>query len=370
MRTRFISAVAAALALSAGATILFAQVPVTPTPPGQETPQMLALKPKAENVPDIPVQVVENFMKFPDPNARYLMGEGIGVARNSQGMIYVNTCSQQTRVLEFDPNGNFTREIGKDLLGHIWCHGVRVDPQDNIWSIDSGSNMMIRFNPAGRVTMLIGRRPEYPVSGLVSAPDAIEDSADAPRYIFNRPTDVAFDAQGNIFVADGYRNARVVKYDKDGRFVAQAGSRGSGPGQMTTPHAIAVGPNGDVYVGSRSDQRIVVFDNDLNYKTVYDNVGAPWSLCVGPASDPHLWTSNSNPDSQNTPLHEVTGQIFKMTLDGQVVGKFGVPGKHQGQFSTVHGIDCSVENEILTTEITQWRMQKFLLGPKASQGGN
>ena len=92
-------------------------------------------------------------------------------------------------------------------------------------------------------------------------------------------------------------------------------------------------------------------------------------MCIGPARDQYLYTSNSNPDSQNTPLHEVTGQIFKMELDGKVLGKFGVPGKEQGQFSTVHGIDCSVENEILTTEITQWRMQKFILQPTARKGG-
>jgi sugar lactone lactonase YvrE len=363
MKTHCISGLVAALALSAGVT-LFAQKPLTPTPPGQETPQMLTLKPKAENVPDIPVKVVPDFMKLP-PNAAYLMGEGIGVSRNSKGLIYVNTCSQQTRVLEFDRNGNYVREIGKDLFGHIWCHGVRVDAQDNIWSIDSGANMIIKFNPAGRVTMVVGRRPEYPVSGLVPNPGAADP---APPYIMNRPTDVAFDAQGNIFVSDGYVNARVIKYDKNGRFVKQAGKRGSGPGELTLPHAIAVDPKGDVYVGSRSDQRIVVFDNDLNYKTVYNHVGAPWSLCIGPASRPYLWASNSNPDSQNSPLHEVTGQIFKMELDGTVVGKFGVPGKEQGQFSTVHGIDCSVENEILTTEITQWRMQKFILQPTASKG--
>jgi hypothetical protein len=365
MKTRRICSLAAALALSAGATILFGQIPLVRTPPGQETPQMLTLKPKAENVPDIPVKVVPDFMKLP-PNARYLMGEGIGVSRNSKGMIYVNTCSQQTRVLEFDPNGNYVREIGKDLFGLIWCHGVRVDAQDNIWAIDSGANMMIKFNPAGRVTMVIGRRPEYPVSGLISSPGYNETP---PPYVMNRPTDVAFDKAGNIFVSDGYTNARVIKYDKSGRFVKQAGTRGSGPGQLTLPHAIAVGPQGDVYVGSRSDQRIVVFDNDLNYKTVFDQTGAPWSLCIGPASRPYLWASNSNPDSQNTPLHEVTGQIFKMELDGTVVGKFGVPGKEQGQFSTVHGIDCSVENEILTTEITQWRMQKFVLQPTAGRGG-
>ena len=108
MKTRGYGLLAAALALSAGATTLFAQIPLVRTPPGQETPQQLALKPKAQNVPDLPFKVVPDFMKLP-PNARYLMGEGIGVSRNSKGMIYVNTCSQQTRVLEFDPNGRFLR---------------------------------------------------------------------------------------------------------------------------------------------------------------------------------------------------------------------------------------------------------------------
>jgi hypothetical protein len=371
MKISRICSVALSLAISATAVTLVAQAPVTPTPVDQRTPAQLKLLPKAlaKGVPDIPVKVVPDFMKFRDPNSRYLMGEGIGIARNSKGMIYVNTCSQQTRVLEFDPNGYYVREIGKDLVGLIWCHGVRVDAQDNIWAIDGGSNTIIKFNPAGRVQMVIGRRPEYPVSGMEPAPAAFPDSATAPKYIFRRQTDVAFDAQGNIFVADGYVNARVVKYDKEGRFVAQAGSAGSGPGQLSLAHAVAVAPNGDVYVGSRSDQRIVVFDNNLKYKTVLDQTGAPWSLCIGPASRPYLWTSNSNPDSQNSPLHEVSGQIFKMELDGTVVGKFGVPGKEQGQFSTVHGIDCSVENEILTTEITQWRFQKFILQPTAAQGG-
>ena len=106
MKRRGFSLVAAALALSAGATTLFAQIPLVRTPPGQETPQMLTLKPKAENVPDIPVKVVPDFMKLP-PNAATSWVRASASSRNSKGMIYVNTCSQQTRVLEFDPNGNY-----------------------------------------------------------------------------------------------------------------------------------------------------------------------------------------------------------------------------------------------------------------------
>jgi hypothetical protein len=345
MKGRRSDLVAAAMALSAAVTpSLFAQIPLVRTPPDQLTPQQLALKPKAIDAPDIKFDVVPNFMKLP---SNVYLGEGIGIARNSK-------------------NGQYVREIGKELYGHVFCHGVRVDAQDNIWVIDEGSNSIIKFNPEGRVTMVLGRRDEWPMNGMVAPLAAIDPP---PPYIFNRPTDVGFDAAGNIFVADGYVNSRIAKYDKNGRFIKQVGSRGSGPGQFTLLHAIAVDAQGNVYGGSRSDRRIVVFDNDLNYKTVYDHVGAPWSLCISPGPQQYLYTSNSNPDSQITALHEVTGQVFKMELDGRVVGKFGVPGKEPGQFGTVHGLDCSVPNEILTSELTQWRMQKFILHPTAAQGG-
>jgi len=362
MKSRF-NSVVVALALSASAATLFAQIPLHPTPPAELTPQQLALKPKAIDAPDIKFEVVRDFLKMP-PNM--YLGEGIGVATNSKGHVFVNTCAQQTRNFEFDEKGNYVREIGKDSYGHVFCHGIRVDAQDNIWVIDEGANMIIKYNPAGRVAMVLGRRIEWPMSGIESPLPAMDP---APNYIFNRPTDVGFDAAGNIFVADGYVNSRVVKYDKNGRFVKQAGHRGSGPGELTLAHAIAVDAKGMVYVGSRSDRRIVVFDNDLNYKTVYEHVGAPWSLCITQGPHQYLYSSNSNPDSQQTPIHEVTGQVFKMELDGTVLGKFGMPGKEQGQFGTVHGLDCRSENEIFTTEITQWRGQKFILHPTAAQGG-
>jgi sugar lactone lactonase YvrE len=372
MKTR-ISLVAAALALWAAVNLSAqtqapsgaqTQAPApAQAPSGGLSPAQQRLLPKAVNAPDIKFEVVRDFMKLP-PNV--YLGEGIGVARNSKGRIFVNTCAQQTRNFEFDANGNYVREIGKDSYGNVFCHGVRVDAQDNIWVIDEGANMIIKYNPAGRVTMVLGRRDEYPLSGLGPAMKALDP---APNYIFNRPTDVGFDPQGNIFVADGYVNSRIVKYDKNGRFLKQAGKRGSGPGELTLAHAIAVDNQGNVYVGSRSDQRIVVFDNDLNYKTVYDSVGAPWSLCISPGPKQYLYSANSNPDSQDSELHKVTGQLFKMELDGTVLGKFGVPGKEQGQFGTVHGIDCAVENEILTSEIVTWRFQKFILHPTAAQGG-
>src|ERR1700759_4760376 len=114
-------------------------------------------KAKAQNVPEIAYDSVPNFLKLP-PNL--YLGEGIGVATNSKGHIFVYTRSQLTRLFEFDQRGVFVREIGEGLYGFVFAHAVRVDPQDNIWAVDEGSNMVIKFNPEGRVVMTIGRRPE------------------------------------------------------------------------------------------------------------------------------------------------------------------------------------------------------------------
>ena len=321
------------------------------TPAEGLTPAQLAARAKAQNVPEIPFESAPNFLKLP-PNL--YLGEGIGVATNSKGHIFVYTRSQATRLFEFDAKGNYLREIGEGLYGFAFAHAVRVDPQDNIWAVDEGTNMVIKFNPEGRVLMVLGRRPE-PGDAAPAAPEP---------YTFNRPTDVAWDASGNIFVSDGYGNSRVVKYDKNGRYIAAVGSKGSATGQLNLPHTIATDAKGNVYVGDRSNSRIEVFDNDLTFKAVYDQVGAPWAVCITPGPHQYLYSSNSNPDSNNSLISAVTGEIYKMELDGTILGKFGHAGKKLGEFSTVHEIDCRNENELLVSEIVSWRVQKLTLHPE------
>jgi DNA-binding beta-propeller fold protein YncE len=322
------------------------------------TPAQISAKAKAENVPEIPFDTVPNLLKLP-PNL--YLGEGIGVATNSKGHIFVYTRSQDTRLFEFEASGKFIREIGEGLYGFAFAHAVRVDAQDNIWAVDEGTNMVIKFNPQGRVTMLLGRRPE--AHGLPATPPGSAPEPPAQPYVFNRPTDVAFDAAGNIFVSDGYGNSRVAKYDKNGRYITSVGSKGSEPGQLNLPHTIAADAQGNVYVGDRSNKRIQVFDNDLKLKKIYDQVGAPWAVCVTPGPHQYLYSSNSNPDNNVADIAAVTGEIYKMELDGTIVGKFGKAGKQAGEFSTVHEIDCRNENELLVSEITGWRVQKILLRP-------
>ena len=327
------------------------------------TQAQMNAKAKAQNVPEIPFDSAPNFLKLP-PNL--FLGEGIGVATNSKGHIFVYTRSQDTRLFEFDQTGKYMREIGEGLYGFVFAHAVRVDPQDNIWAVDEGTNMVIKFNPQGRVVMTMGRRPES-AEGIHATPGRGFVQPPAQPYTFDRPTDVTWDPAGNIYVSDGYGNSRVAKYDKNGRFIASIGTKGSEPGQFNLPHSITADAKGNIYVADRTNRRIQVLDNDLKFKAAYDNVGAPWAVCITPGQHQYLYSSNSNPDNNVADIAAVTGEIYKMELDGTIVGKFGKAGKALGDFSTVHEIDCRNENELLVSEITAWRVQKLTLRPKAAK---
>ena len=330
-------------------------------------------------VPEIPYDAVDMLTM---PEGEY-MGEAVGVATNSMGHIFVFTRTgsvnvstgtnrafvhNAARLFEFDQNGQFVREMGQGLYGFIFAHTVRVDSQDNIWAVDEGSNMVIKFNPAGRVVMTMGRKPEAiripnpepepPAEGEEEAPIGVGLEGD----LFDRPTDVAWDAEGNIFVSDGYGNSRVAKFDKNGKFIKSWGSQGTEPGQFRTLHSIATDAEGNVYVGDRGNRRIQVFDNDGNFKTQFLNVGAPWAICITPGPHQYLYTSNSNGTANFD-----NGEIYKMELDGTILGRFGKAGKQLKEFGSTHEIDCRYDNELLVGEITNWRVQKLTLHPAQAQ---
>jgi len=324
------------------------------------TPAQLAQKAKAQGVPEIPYDSIPNFFKLP---AGLYFGEVMGVATNSKGHIFTFTRSAATRLFEFDQNGKYVREIGGGSYGFVFAHAVRVDRDDNIWTVDEGSNTAVKFDPQGRVLLVIGRRPSAPTALPESGAGRAPAAPAAQPYLLDRPTDIAWDPQGNIFISDGYGNSRVVKYDKEGRFLGSVGEKGSAPGQLDLPHGLQVDNAGNVYVADRTNNRIQVFTNDLKPKAIYDNVGQPWTLCITPGPHQYIYSSNSFPDQNNSVLAGFTGEIYKMELDGKVVGRFGKPGKQLGQFSTTHGIDCRNENQLYISEITSWRVQKIVLRP-------
>jgi DNA-binding beta-propeller fold protein YncE len=352
---RFLQFLCFTIGILSCARIVSAQAQIPPRPSAYAT------------APDISYTSVPNFIKL--PTGLYL-GEGIGVASNSKGHVFVYTRSGRTRLFEFDQTGEYLREIGEGLYAFEMAHIVRTDAQDNIWVVDEGSNMVIEFNPQGRVTMTLGRKPEAGPGWAYTTPPPRTPPPPAQPYVFNRPTDITWDPAGDIFISDGYGNSRVIKYDKNGKFIKSVGSFGTAPLQFNTPHTIASDAQGNIYVGDRGNRRIQILDSDLNLKKIIDNVGAPWAVCITRGPHQYLYSSNSNPDNNDSRFVPVSGEIYKMELDGTVLGKFGKPGKLLGEFSTVHEIDCRSENELLISEITSWRVQKIVLHPSggASKG--
>ncbi len=331
------------------------------------------------SVPELSYETSSTFLHWPE---HIYLGEAAGVAHNSKGHIFVYTRTGSVnlttgtsrtfvrgsaRLFEFDENGNFVREIGQDLYGFSFAENVRVDPQDNVWAVDSGSNMVIKFDPEGRVLMTFGRKPEA-VTVSESMPASAGTVPFGGRGVgagvlgdnFDRPADVAWDTAGNIFVADGHgrgTNARIAKFDKTGHFLKTWGSLGGGPGQFNTPHSIVVDARGNVYVADRGNKRIQVFDNDGNFKTEYRNIGAPLALCITPGPHQYLYSSNSVESSGDTG----GGEIYKLELDGTVLGKFGSAGKGPKEFGTVHAIDCQSANEIYAGDLLNWRVQRITI---------
>ena len=327
-------------------------------------PALLALTAAAQEAPQIKFDSVPNALQLP---AGLYLGEVGGVATNSRGEIFVYTRTGHptitigtarpfahggSRLFEFDANGKYVREIGKDTYGFMYAAQVRVDPGDNIWVVDEMTNMVIKFDSQRRVSMSLGRKAE---SERVPARPPQGTGAGQPTDLFDRPTDVAWDAAGNLFVADGLGNARIAKFDKDGRFVKSWGKKGLGPGEFANVRSIAVDAQGNVYAADGGNRRIQVFDNNGEYKTAFTNVGNAQALCL--TKGQVLYVSNSNPPDDI----DRDGEIYKMKLDGTMVGKFGRAGKLPKEFGTVNAIACRGENTLYVGEVGNLRVQKLVL---------
>src|SRR5256885_2119622 len=279
------------------------------------------------SAPDIAFDSSADLLKLPD---NIHMGEAAGVATNSKGHIFVYTRT-----------GEPGRAGGPGGPGGEARGGAPAEA-------GRGAGAAGGQPPAGGGGGGGGRGPAGPPGSGI------------PGDSFVRTAGVAWDKEGNIYIADGVAmgagNARVAKFDRDAHFIKSWGQRGSEPGQFNSLRGIALDAQGNVYVADAGNKRIQVFDGDGNPKSQITNIGTPYAMCMTSGPHQYLYTSNSNdPETLDN------GEIYKLELDGRIVGKFGRAGRLPKEFNMVNAIECRSENELLVGELGNWRVQKVTL---------
>jgi sugar lactone lactonase YvrE len=287
-----------------------------------------------EAAPELDYVVAPTAVTLPDGMT---MGAAASVAFDPKGQLFVLTRGDKT-FFEFNPDGTFVRAFGDKLFTR--SHGLRIDREGNLWATDVGGHVVVKLNREGQALLTIGTKGE-----------AGEWNEAAGSRKLNQPNDVVIAANGDVFVAQGHTpgpggDARVVKFDKTGKFIKSWGGKGSGPGQFQVAHGIAIDAKGLLWVADRENQRIQVFDQDGTFVREVKYKGLPCSIDIGRQ---YMYMVNG-----------FAGQVLKLDLEGKVLAAMGKPGKGPGEFGEAHMIAVSQKDEIYVADSVNAALVKFV----------
>jgi DNA-binding beta-propeller fold protein YncE len=286
-----------------------------------------------QSAPELDYVSVANPFTFPAGTS--LAGAAASVAFDSKGHLWVLSRGNPS-IYEFDGDGKFIRSFGEGLFTR--SHGLRFDADGNIWATDVGAHTVMKISQQGQVLLTIGTKGQR------------GDWNDTTHYL-NEPNDIAIAKNGDVFIAQGHTpgangDARVLKFDKTGKFIKSWGGKGNEPGKFQVAHGLAFDAKGQLWVTDRENQRIQIFDQDGKYIKELKYAGLPCSLDIG---------------SQNIfMVNGFTGQLLKLDLDGKVLAATGKPGKGLGEFGEAHVISVSPKGEVYIADSVNATVQKFV----------
>jgi DNA-binding beta-propeller fold protein YncE len=256
--------------------------------------------------------------------AGWAFGRVSMVGNDAQGNVYVlHRNLDIDPLIVFDANGNYLRSWGKGVIGDP--HGVRVDRENNVWVVDR-ANAILKYTTDGKLLMTLGTK------GMRGTDDKT----------FDRPTDIAWDSQGNAYVSDGYGNSRVVKFDKNGKFVMSWGTPGSGPGQFSTVHSIGFDSKDRAYVSDRENNRIQIFDSNGKLIKIWNHLGSTQGIWISPKDEMYILTHRNN--VENITADTLAGRLMRIDVEtGKVLASMESPG---------HSVNGSPNGDIYVASLT------------------
>ena len=297
-----------------------------------------------------PYTVVHGWPVLPEG---YVLGQVSGVGVDSHNHVFVFHRAEQSwaqdkshaisspTILMFEgASGKLLASWGENRF--LEPHGLRVDRDDNVWLTDRALQQVFKFSHDGRLLMTLGT----------------ERAAGLDGTHFNKPTDVAFAADGSIYVSDGYGNNRVAKFSADGKFLLDWGRKGQGPGEFDLPHNVAVDAQGLVYVADRSNSRIQVFDANGKFLRMWksEELARPWGLAIGP--DNMLYVVDGG-DLKPAPPDR--GRLLKLNLQGTILTKWSRFGNYDGQIYWGHDLAVGKDGAVYVGDVYHgMRVQKFI----------
>jgi sugar lactone lactonase YvrE len=265
------------------------------------------------------------------------MGATAAVAFDARGHLFV-LARGGASFFEFDPAGTFVRSFGDPM---VRAHGLRIDREGNLWATDVGAHTVMKFSPKGDLLLTLGTLKQA----------GVWDEAAGERKL-NQPNDIAIAANGDIFVVQGHTpgltrgDARVLKFDRTGKFLKSWGGKGKGPGQFDVAHGIAIDAKGLLWVMDRENQRIQVFDSEGTFVREMKYAGLPCSVDIGRE---YVYMVNG-----------FAGQVVRMDLNGKVLAAMGKPGTALGEFGEAHFLAVSPKDELYVADSVNGALVKFV----------
>lgn len=293
-------------------------------------------------------EVIADWEQLPDG---YTHRDVVGVATDSRDRLFV-LGRQQPRVLIYERDGTFVGSWGEGQFTER-THGLTIAPDDSVFIVDEGAQVVYKFTPEGELLLTLGTKGVASDTGYDGSLESIVRGGPP----FNRPTNLAVAPSGDLYVSDGYGNARVHRFSAGGELLGSWGEAGNGPGQFNLSHGVAVAPDGRVFVADRENDRVQIFTPEGEYLTEWTDIQRPTNIRfdrAGRAYVSELWRKLSDPSYRLGPTNEDRpGRVSVLAPDGAVLARWGGPDRcAPGNFVAPHDICVDSHGDLYVGEVT------------------